>query len=122
MSRMLLSINPEHVRNILSGEKRYEFRKVRCRSSVDKIIIYATRPIMKVVAEADVLNVIEGSVDEVWSVSKGSAGITQDFFYSYFKGKERAIAYHLGDVEKYAEPKTLVDFGIHTAPQSFVYV
>lgn len=26
-----MSINPEHVENILSGVKRYEFRKVRCR-------------------------------------------------------------------------------------------
>lgn len=41
---MLLSINPEHVENILSGVKKIEFRKVRCKSDVNKIIIYATAP------------------------------------------------------------------------------
>ena len=41
MCKMLLSINPEHVANILSGKKKFEFRKVRCKEDVDKIVIYA---------------------------------------------------------------------------------
>ncbi len=41
MYQMLLSVNPEHVENILLGKKQYEFRKIRCRPDVDKIIIYA---------------------------------------------------------------------------------
>ncbi len=50
---MLLSINPEHVEKILTGQKQFEFRKVRCRSDVSKIVIYATSPVMKIVGEAD---------------------------------------------------------------------
>jgi len=49
--KILLSINPEHVENILNGSKLFEFRKIRCKNNVDKIIIYATFPVMRVVAE-----------------------------------------------------------------------
>ena len=54
MCKILLSINPQHVQSIFEGKKEYEFRKIQCKEEVDKIIIYATYPVMKVVAEVDV--------------------------------------------------------------------
>jgi len=66
MSRMLLSIKPEYVEKILAGSKKYEFRKFRCRVDVDTIIIYSTSPIKQVVAEVEMLEVVEGDVAEVW--------------------------------------------------------
>lgn len=53
-----MSINPEHVNNIISGEKTYEFRKVKCKRKIDSIVIYSTAPIMQVVAEVKVLDLI----------------------------------------------------------------
>jgi len=122
MSQMLLSINPEHVKNILLGKKKYEFRKVRCRSDISTIIIYATSPVMKVVAEVEVLGIIEDNPDSVWDVTSEFAGISKCFFDSYFEGKQKAVAYHLGNVTKYISPRPLIDYGINYAPQSFVYV
>ena len=37
MSRMLLSIKPEYVKKILSGQKTYEFRKFHCHADIDTI-------------------------------------------------------------------------------------
>lgn len=122
MCQMLLSINPEHVENILAGEKKYEFRKVRCKADVDTIIIYATSPVMQVVAEAEVIGVIEDKPDSVWGQTARYAGISKGFFDSYYEGKEKAVAYHLGKVTRYAKPKLLSDFGLSFAPQSFVYI
>lgn len=122
MSQMLLSINPEHVENILHGTKKYEFRKVRCRSDVNTIIIYATSPVMQVVAEVEVLGIIEDQPDSVWDITSEFAGISKGFFDRYFEGKEKAVAYQLGDVKIYPKPKALLDYGINFAPQSFVYV
>lgn len=122
MSQMLLSINPEHVENILLGKKKYEFRKVRCKSNVNMIIIYATSPVMQVVAEAEVIDIIEDKPEDVWNLTAEYAGISKNFFDKYFEGKEKAVAYCLGKVEKYSVPKTLADYGINLAPQSFVYV
>ena len=122
MCQMLLSINPEHVENILLGLKRFEFRKVRCKSEVDKIIIYATSPVMKVVAEVEVAGVIEDDVQSVWQLTSEFAGISYDFYEKYYEGKKKAVAYKLGNVKKYSKPKSLSDYGLTFAPQSFVYV
>ena len=122
MCQMLLSIKPEHVNNILSGVKRYEFRKVRCRADVNKIIIYSTAPEKRVVAEADLEDIIEADVEDVWEITQDLAGITYEFFSDYYKGKKKAVAYKLKNVIEYDEPKTLLEFGLSFAPQSFVYV
>lgn len=40
---ILLSIHPEHVKKIISGEKKFEFRKVKTRKyQPNKIFIYST--------------------------------------------------------------------------------
>lgn len=122
MRQMLLSIKPEFVERILNGEKLYEFRKVRCKSDVNKIIIYATAPIKMVVAEADIEYIIEDDLLSVWHETKQYSGISYSFFRSYFKGKKRAVAYKLQNVTPYKEQKTLLDYGLTFAPQSFVYI
>ena len=122
MCKILLSINPEHVQNIFSGDKEYEFRKVKCSKPVDKIIIYSTSPIMKVVGEANIEKIIEGTPDEVWSETHDKAGINKSFFDDYYKGKKNALAYKLVDVIKYTIPKQLSEYGISVAPQSFIYI
>lgn len=44
------------------------------------------------------------------------------FYDDYFKNREVAYAYKLGKIKVYKEPKSLIDFGVRYAPQSFVYV
>jgi len=122
MAQMLLSINPEHVENILLGTKRFEFRKVRCKSDVDKIIIYSTAPEKMVVAEAEIEEIIVDDIETVWSITGDYSGISYEFYASYFKGKDKAVAYKLQKVKKYKEPKPLSAFGLRYAPQSFVYL
>lgn len=122
MQKILLSINPEHVENILSRKKQYEFRKVRCKKSINKIVIYATAPISLIVGEVDVIDIFEDNPEKVWKKTKALAGITKEFFEQYYKNKDRAIAYKLGAVKKYKSPKQLNDFGIKFAPQSFIYL
>jgi predicted transcriptional regulator len=119
---MLLSINPQHVENILNGEKRFEFRKVRCRADVDNIVIYATSPVMQIVGEADVVEIIQDSLDAVWEITSKHAGINRHLYDEYYRGKDKAVAYKLGKVKRYKRPLQLSDFGIGSAPQSFVYI
>ena len=119
---MLLSINPQHVENILLGTKKYEFRKVESRRPVEKILIYSTAPVGMVVGEAEVLGTVVGTPDEVWARTHRYSGITREFFDGYYDGRGRAIAYELGEIEAYEHPKRLIDFGVKCAPQSFVYL
>lgn len=122
MCQMLLSINPQYVASIIKGSKLYEYRKFRCRSDVDKIIIYATAPQKQVVGEAEIEEILEDDPLTVWDITKDYSGITYQFFKEYYKGKEKAVAYHLKNLVVYDEPKTLADIGVSCAPQSFRYV
>ena len=122
MCKMLLSINPEHVENILSGKKQFEFRKARCRETVDSIIIYSTAPQMRIVAEVRLDDIIVGSILEVWHLTKEYAGISYKFYRRYYKGKKTAVAYKLGAIMQFREPLMLSDIGITHPPQSFSYL
>ncbi len=122
MSGALLSINPQHVKRILDGTKRFEFRKVRTRREITRIVIYSTSPVGLVVGEAEVMEVVEGDPAEVWEATHAAAGITREFFDQYYAGRDRAVAYRLGEVSEYAQPKTLAELGVASAPQSFAYL
>lgn len=122
MSEILLSINPEYVEKILSGIKKYEYRTRVAKKSVKKIVIYCTFPRMKVLAEAEILEVLKMKPEELWKETEGESGITKEFFDKYFQHHEFAYAYKLGKVTEYAKQKSLSDFGCKSAPQSFVYL
>lgn len=122
MCKMLLSINPEYVEKIFEGSKRFEFRKVRCKNTVDSIVIYETAPTMKVVGEAKIKSVITGLPDEIWQKTKSASGISKRFFDFYYKNKNLAVAYELSDVTKFDSPKALMFYGVNQAPQSFRYI
>lgn len=122
MYNMLISIKPEHIENIFNGSKKYEYRKIRCKQDIDKIIIYSTYPIMKVVGEAKVEKILEDSLDRIWEKTKKYSGIDLNFYQKYFKDRSKAIAYKLTNIKKYDSPKELSSYGIKAAPQSFVYI
>lgn len=122
LKSILLSIHPEYVENILEGIKKYEYRKRLASDSIKYIYIYSTSPVMKIVAKADVLDILEDSPMDLWERTKENSGISKYKFHQYFEGRDKAYAYKLGDIEIFAEPKRLQDFGVNAAPQSFVYI
>lgn len=117
-----MSINPEHVRNILKGTKKYEYRRKVARQDVTSLVIYETAPVQRVVAEVEILEVLTDSPKLLWKATKGQSGISKKFFDGYFQGRTTAHAYKLGKVVVYDTPKRLEDFGLTFAPQSFVYL
>lgn len=122
MCTILLSINPQHVENIMNGSKVYEFRKRACKRHIDKILIYSTTPIMKVVGEAEVEDVLIDSPESIWEITEKKSGIEKVFFDQYYMNREQAVAYKLKNVVCYREPKELKEYGIGSAPQSYQYI
>ena len=122
MCAILLSITPIHVENIMNGTKRYEFRKKACKRHVEKILIYSTNPIMRVVGEAEVEDVLIDSPEVIWEKTEEKSGIDKSFFNQYYENRDQAVAYKLKNVVKYASPKELKEYGISNAPQSFQYI
>lgn len=122
MCEILLSIKPEHIKSMFEGKKKYEFRKVRSKKKVDKIIIYATVPIKKIVGEATVIDVLEMEKAQLWSVTKKESGISKKYYDEYYDEKKIAIAYKLGEIKEYDSYIDLIDLGLKCPPQSFVYL
>ena len=79
-------------------------------------------PVKKIVAEAEILDVLEMSPEELWKETHKESGITKRFFDKYFKDREVAYAYKLGKITVYDTPVELAELGIKNAPQSFVYL
>lgn len=122
MNTILLSIKPEYVKRIFDGTKKYEFRKRLAQKDVSKIVVYSTFPEMKIVGEVQVIGVLSMSKTQLWEMTKKEAGISRSKYRKYFEKSKKAYAYVLGKTKIYDIPKTLEEYGILQAPQSFIYV
>ncbi len=122
MKAILLSIKPEYVEKILGGQKKYEYRKRLAKTESSIILIYSTSPIMKVVAKVEVVDTICAAPSTLWEKTKRNAGISRRKYREYFHGCKKAYAYQLGEIQIFDIPKSLSEFNISLAPQSFAYV
>ena len=121
--KVLLSIKPKYADLIFSGEKHYEFRRVLFQvPSIEKIIVYASRPISKIIGEFEIDGTITSDIPDLWKKTKNHAGIDKDFYQEYFKGLEIGHAIKIKNPKKYRKHKELKDFNIEYAPQSFIYI
>ena len=68
--KILLSIKPKYVSSIMNGTKKFEFRrKIFKRKDVDTVVVYATKPIGKVVGEFEIKQVISDTPKSVWNMT-----------------------------------------------------
>lgn len=92
----LISIHPTYVERIMSGEKRFEFRRAWARTPVDLLVIYATSPIQRIVAIAEVGRIIRASKSRLWEVARErGAGISRSELFAYLEGKLEGVALEL---------------------------
>lgn len=121
--KILLSIHPKFIEKILTGEKRFEYRKSMPTKDIESVIIYATKPVGKVVAEFKVKSIHSKSPEQLWLETKDYAGINEDFFFQYFKDREIAHAFEVGELMVFEQPKELKEFiSSGVPPQSFCYI
>lgn len=120
---VLLSIKPEFANKIFDGEKKFEYRKaIFKRADVNKVIVYASAPISKVIGEFEIGDIITDEISSLWDKTKDHSGITEDFFFEYFDGREIGHAIAVKNCVKYSVPYCIkTTFGIKP-PQSFTYV
>lgn len=122
--KILLSIKPVFADLIFTGEKGYEYRKsVYKNRDVKTVVVYATRPVAKIIGEFDISAIVAGAPTEIWRRTRDKSGISKEFFESYFEGRKSAFALKIGAVRRYDEPidpETI--FEKFTAPQSYMYI
>jgi predicted transcriptional regulator len=122
--KVLLSIKPEYVAKIFSGEKKYEYRKsLFSRVGITTVVIYATMPVGKVVGEFKIERILSDTPKEIWKQTQSSSGINQSFYDQYFDGKDKAFAIKIADFKVYDKPQSISQITQRThPPQSFCYV
>lgn len=121
---VILSIQPTFCHSIFNGSKVYEYRKrIFTRMDVDKVYVYATKPICRIVGYFTIDEVIADKKNDIWAKTHKDGGINKEYFDAYFKNSDTAYAIKIGQVVKLdnpIDPKSVIkDFH---APQNFMYV
>ncbi|MCY3628496.1 MAG: hypothetical protein F4Z62_12735 [Rhodothermaceae bacterium] len=120
---ILISIHPEHVNSIISGEKKFEYRKVLPKRDISFLVLYCTAPVKKITAVVEVKDRLVSSLLDVWDKTSRGSGISRNFYLDYYSGKQNASAFVLGNVYQMESPMDLSDLpGRKTSPQSFCYL
>lgn len=122
---VLISVHPDHVEKIISGEKRIEFRRNWAALPVEVLVIYATARVQKVVAVAKVKKIYYGSRTSLWNLAKEiGGGISRRELFAYLDGKKNSFAIELTKVRPFSrnlDPRLIFGKNFH-APQSFRYL
>lgn len=120
--KVILSIKPKYVERILSGKKKYEFRKVIFKESVDEVIIYSSSPVKRFVASFKIEFIIKDEPKSLWLKCNGDSGLNKEEFFNYFKDRDPGFAIKITNLNKFKEPinpNAIIDDFI--ALQSFQY-
>lgn len=122
--KVVLSIKPQYVEKIFSGEKRFEYRKVIfTQKDIKTVLIYATMPVGKIVGEFSIDEILEYSPTELWAKTKEFSGVEKEFYDEYFEGRTKAFAIKIKKAKRYDVPINPYDSEEKfTPPQSFSYI
>lgn len=121
---ILLAIRPRYAEAILSGRKRYEYRRaIPGRRDITRVLLYASAPVCRIVGECTIGRVVVGPMQSVWDRTSTRGGITLDEFQRYFREAPIARALRVENPIAYPEPidprAAIPGF---RPPQNFCYI
>lgn len=121
--KAILSIKPDFVEKILSGEKKFEYRKKIFKQPVDTVVIYSSSPVQKFVGEFTVSNIVHSDILDVWKETKSESGISYNYYRKYFSKHKEAYALEISDLKIYETPINPTDIiSDFKPPQSYCYL
>jgi len=108
MNDALISIKPQFVRKILSGEKTVEVRSRAIALSPDtRLWIYSTLPVGRIEAVAIVDSVKTGAPQYIWNRFRAKIGISVSEFEEYVEESDQVSAIALVKARRVERPLTL---------------
>ncbi len=124
MTIVLLSLKPVFAARILSGEKRFEFRRTRFRRRVvTAALMYSNSTERRIVGAFEIDTIHEAPPARLWTKYCSLAGIDERTFFEYFEGVDRGYAIAISRVHRFipaVDPKRASPGFV--APQSFCYL
>lgn len=120
---VLMPIHPEYAEAILSGHKRVEFRKVALLATVEKILIYATAPVSKLVGHCSVMSIESSAPHELWRRYGRVGQIAKAEFERYYSGRSKGVAIRLHSPARFSKPLPLAELSpALRPPQGYHYL
>jgi predicted transcriptional regulator len=119
---LLLSIRQPYSRLILTGKKTFELRKRQPKINCKYALIYETFPTKAVIGYFEISRIHVKSIQQIWEISKQSAGISKTNFEKYYFNKQFGVAIEIKWSKFLDKPIMLEDLGVKTAPQDFMYL
>jgi len=126
-SEIIISIRPEHVRNIMAGRKTVELRRrfPEGLAAGGLMLIYASSPEQALVGAACIENVRRMMPAGLWRSFKEQVCVPRDYFNAYFAGADEGFGVMLGRTVRFDEPipvSELKERFSFSPPQSYRYV
>jgi len=115
--KILLSIKPEYVDKILTGEKKYEFRRKIFKKDVKHVYVYSTTPVQRITISFKIETIIEDKPEILWDKYKEYAGISEEDFFKYFQNCNTGYAILISNVKELKARKLKI-----RPPQSYYYI
>lgn len=119
--KVLLSIMPKFVEKIISGKKKFEYRRrIFKKESIESVVVYASSPWKQVIGE---FTIIKDELNNLWTETKEFSGISEDLLGNYFRSAKVGYAIEINKLILYKTRKDLMKhYGIISPPQSFLYI
>lgn len=119
---VFLPIKPQFARQIVSGEKKVEFRKKNFPLQAKIVVVYSSTPDQSVLGWFDVKCVKALSKNAAWATYKDVGGIAKKDFMEYYQD---AGVCHVIEIQEFHAVENnmhlLAALGI-TIPQSYCYL
>jgi predicted transcriptional regulator len=119
---LLMSITPVVGRRIVSGKKKYEYRRSIFKRPVNRVYLYLSAPEQKIFGYFRHQGYIEGTVQEIWEITKDQSAATKAAYLDYYKNTNKAFAIRIDEFKRFAEPVDPWKEPGFLPPQSFRYV
>ena len=123
LMKVILSIKPEFAEKIFTGTKKFEFRRTLFKNKeVKSVVVYASAPISKVIGEFEIDHILFKNLSSLWEDTREESGISEDYYYKYFNGKDKGYAIRIKKIKRYKKELNIQEeFGLRP-PQSFAYL
>jgi predicted transcriptional regulator len=119
---IIISVKPKYITAILTGKKKYEYRKSIFKKAVTKIYVYASSPQKKFIGYFFYDGFIQSTPEHIWKQTSAVSGISESEFFSYYENTNDSFALKINRFYPFA---VYVDPFIISpnfrAPQSYMY-
>lgn len=120
---VLISIKPVYVEKICSGVKHFEYRKRVFTQDVERIYVYSSKPVQKIIGYFDYAGIISDTPEVIWHKTCNYSGIDFESYKIYFNGRDLAYALIIKNFNEFIVGVDPVGvFEKFTPPQSYMYI